>query len=621
MTIVQQGAINTTAQIVPDLIVQIVPPSVALLNGVPTNILGVVGTAPWGPVNAPSIIGNMADYARQHGAIQSRLYDMGTAVAAAVLQGANNFRCIRVTDGTDAAAAVQVGTAANGTVTFTGQPTATQTLTIGGTAITFVASGATGNQVNIGATIAATLANLMTLLQSSADANLVKARYALNGLVLTVTYATAGTAGNSFTTATTVTGATASGATLANGAATGGLTITSKYTGSGANGDQITLGAGSKSGTVRATISRAGLVPEIFDNIAGSANALWLAIAAAINNGQSGLRGASQLVVAAAGVGIGDVAFASSSLTGGTDGATTITGATLLGVDTTPRTGMYALRGTGASVAMLTDLTDTTTFSTQVAYGLSEGTYMIGVGPVGDTINNAVQTKANAGIDSYAFKLLFGDWVYFNDTVNGLVRLISPQGYIAGLLANLSPQNSTLNKQLQGVVGTQKSFQNLQYSNAELQALGQAGIDIITNPVPGGSYFGARFGHNTSSNAVIHGDNYTRMTNYIAATINAGMGIYIGQLQSRAKQREAAATLSTFFSALQDQGLIGTSDGTTPFSVQIDAANNPQGRVALGYMQADVKVIYLSVIEFFIINVEGGQSVQITRGSTQPANQ
>jgi hypothetical protein len=42
-------------------------------------------------------------------------------------------------------------------------------------------------------------------------------------------------------------------------------------------------------------------------------------------------------------------------------------------------------------------------------------------------------------------------------------------------------------------------------------------------------------------------------------------------------------------------------------------------RVALGYMQADVKVIYLSVIEKFLINVEGGQSVQINRQSTQLA--
>jgi hypothetical protein len=43
--------------------------------------------------------------------------------------------------------------------------------------------------------------------------------------------------------------------------------------------------------------------------------------------------------------------------------------------------------------------------------------------------------------------------------------------------------------------------------------------------------------------------------------------------------------------------------------------------VALGYMQADVKVIYLSVIEYFIVNLEGGQSVQISKQTTTTSNQ
>ncbi|MFX6834697.1 hypothetical protein ABTH32_20095, partial [Acinetobacter baumannii] len=84
------------------------------------NILGVVGTASWGPVNAATTIGDMAGYARQFGAIQARKYDMGTIVATAVLQGANNFRCVRVTDGTDAAASAVVQT---NCITFTSKYT------------------------------------------------------------------------------------------------------------------------------------------------------------------------------------------------------------------------------------------------------------------------------------------------------------------------------------------------------------------------------------------------------------------------------------------------------------------------------------------------------------------
>ena len=104
MPIVQSGSLNTTALVVPDLYVQIVPPQNLVVNGVPTNIVGVVGSSTWGPVNQPVIIGTMADYARSFGPIQARTYDMGTQVATAVQQGAQAFRCVRVTDGTDLAA-------------------------------------------------------------------------------------------------------------------------------------------------------------------------------------------------------------------------------------------------------------------------------------------------------------------------------------------------------------------------------------------------------------------------------------------------------------------------------------------------------------------------------------
>lgn len=509
MTIVQQGSINPTSLIVPDLIVQILAPDVSQLNGVPTNIAGAVGTATWGPVNSPTIVGSMSDYASKFGPIQARKYDMGTLVAAAVLQGANNFRCVRVTDGTDAAATIVVLT---NCITFTG-----------------------------------------------------------------------------------------------------------KYTGSLGNSVQVAIANGTAASSFKATISLPGYAPEVFDNVTGSGNAFWVNLAAAINLGQSGLRGPSNIITAAAGVGVTAPSVATYTLTGGNDGTTTITSTVLVGVDTVPRAGMYALRGTGCSIAALADADANANWTTQNVFGLSEGIYMLAVSPAGDTIANFATVMGTAGIDSYAIKVIFGDWVYFNDTVNNQVRLISPQGFVLGLLANLSPQNSALNKQLYGVVGTQKSFANQVYSAAELQSLGSARGDVITNPVPGGSYFGPRFGRNASSNPVIHSDAYTRMTNYLAATFNAGMGIFVGQLQSPTKQREAAATLSAFLDSLWQQGMIGNSLGTLPYSVQIDGNNNPQNRVALGIMQADVKITYLSVIEYFLINLQGGQSVTVTRANTQLA--
>lgn len=101
-----------------------------------------------------------------------------------------------------------VATNAHGSVAFITNPAVNDTLTLNGTAVTFVASGATGAQVNIGANLAATLANALTVLSGSADTQLVKFTYAVSGNNLNLTAAATGTGGNALTIATTVAGAT-----------------------------------------------------------------------------------------------------------------------------------------------------------------------------------------------------------------------------------------------------------------------------------------------------------------------------------------------------------------------------------------------------------------------------
>jgi cold shock CspA family protein len=51
-----------------------------------------------------------------------------------------------------------------------------------------------------------------------------------------------------------------------------------------------------------------------------------------------------------------------------------------------------------------------------------------------------------------------------------------------------------------------------------------------------------------------------------------------------------------------------------------DTSNNPLIRTALGYVQADVQVQYQGINEKFIVNVEGGQTVQVQR-QTGPGGQ
>lgn len=596
--IVQNGQLNLTAQIVPNLIINIVPPSWTLLNGVPTNILAIAGTAIWGPVNSPTIASGITDSSSQFGQMQPRKYDLNTAVAAASLQGGNaSLQLVRVTDGTDVAASAA--------------------LKQGGISAGVIATAGTGYTVGDVITLpGGGILHVATITGSG------------TGPIATVTVATPGnyTQPTIPTNPVAGTGGTGTGATFTLTFPTG-LTLSAFYTGSLGNSMQSTISAGSNNSnaapTFKITIGLPGQVYEIFDNIGGTGNTLYANMVSAVNMGQSGLRGPSKLAIASLGSATGAPVAQTLSFAGGTDGATTITSSVMIGVDTIPRTGMYAFRNTGSSVAMLADLDDTTEWTTQVAYGLSEGTYMISTSPAGDTITNFASEIANAGIDSYAIKILFGDWVYINDNVNGVIRLISPQGFVAGLLANQSPNLSTLNQQLLGIVGTQKSYANQKYSQAELQAIGLARGDVIANPCPAGSFFGARFGRNTSSNAVIHGDNYTRMTNYIAATLNAGMGGVIGKPITPTLVRNTKATLNAFGAAMKLPS-VGLPDGMiNDFQINMGlgkGTNNPLSRTALGYLQADAKFQYQAIDEFFIINLEGGQSVTIQRAGVQASN-
>src|SRR6202043_309167 len=54
------------------------------------------------------VVGSPAQFQSIFGAVQNRANDLGTAVAIASQQGAQNFRCVRVTDGTDTAASVEI---------------------------------------------------------------------------------------------------------------------------------------------------------------------------------------------------------------------------------------------------------------------------------------------------------------------------------------------------------------------------------------------------------------------------------------------------------------------------------------------------------------------------------
>jgi hypothetical protein len=516
MPIYNLGALNTAALTAPDVYIQKVTPQTRFINGVPTDILGLVGAGSWGPVNSPVLaVGDT------FGPVTFRKYDLATAILISSQVGANNVRAVRVTDGTDAAAT----------------------------------------------------------------------------------------------------------ATLLDGSSATGATLTAYYTGVVGNTLSAIVGSGTKASTTKVTINRPGYASEVYDNISGSGATLWANIVSAINSGQTGLRPPSQLCVATVGSSTAAPASGSRSFSGGADGAGSVSDSTVVGADATlpsSRTGMYALRGSGVQVANLIDLTDNTQWSNIATFADSEGVYIPLPGASGQNYSTVSSNLSSAGVDTPSVKPLVGDWVYWQDTVNGVLRLMSPATFCAAEIAALAPHLSTLNKQLPAVVGTQRNSQNQPYTTAEIGAIAQARLDVVANPCPGGPYYGFRTGRNGSSDPTRNGDNYTRMTNFLALTFAGAFGFAIGQPQTVSLRRQVKAAFDSFLWNLADPTrsggpMIGDVNGGPPFSVEIDKNNNPDARVALGYMQADVQVKYLSIVWFFLVNLEGGQTVSVRLVGQQAA--
>jgi len=233
---------------------------------------------------------------------------------------------------------------------------------------------------------------------------------------------------------------------------------------------------------------------------------------------------------------------------------------------------------------------------------------------VGTSITTSATNLANSGVDGYGFACLVGDWSYYNDTVNGVQRLVSPATFTSALQAATSPEQSILNAPIAGVLATQSSMQNLPYSDAQIAQCATSRLEVLTLGAPAGSIFACRTGQNASSNSATNGDNYTRMTNYIAFTIASAFGYVPGKVQTINLRRNVKGAMDAFFANLQANNMIGNVNAPTQpgWSVQLNAANNPMSQVALGYMVATVMVTYLSIVRMFLVNIEGGQSVTVT---------
>lgn len=109
------------------------------------------------------------------------------------------------------------GYSAAGSIPFSGNPANLDTVTVNGVVIEFVSGTPTGNEVLIGSSEAATLANLQTFLQNSTNALIDVATYSMAYPAINISYNATGVGGNAFTLAKSSTAIAISGATLTGG--------------------------------------------------------------------------------------------------------------------------------------------------------------------------------------------------------------------------------------------------------------------------------------------------------------------------------------------------------------------------------------------------------------------
>jgi hypothetical protein len=401
-----------------------------------------------------------------------------------------------------------------------------------------------------------------------------------------------------------------------------GATLTAIFSGSLGDGISVNISAGNLLNTFNATITSFNGAQELFQNIPGSGSTFWANFVSAINNGQTNLRGPSQLVTAATtGSPTAGPALGTFSLTGGTDGRG-VTTSQIIGTDSTngTPTGMYAGRSLTPAPAAIAfpGMTDDTQWANISAFVEQEAMQTVLAFPTGTTTSAAVSGKQNQGINSYLIALA-KDWVFWQDTVNGVLELCDPVPFILGLHCSLSPEQSILAYQVQGVVGSERysPTQGIQpYQDAEVGLLHDNGILFITNPAAPGVFWGFRHDRSTSTDPVRSPMNFGRMRNFVARLLQATGRRFIGQVQGNTN----ADKLRTQVKSALDTSCQSISSIIDGFQNSCTQQMNPQSSVILGYLYALTAVAFLRTVEFFVINFQGGSDVTVTSPNSTSTN-
>ena len=124
--------------------------------------------------------------------------------------------------------------------------------------------------------------------------------------------------------------------------------------------------------------------------------------------------------------------------------------------------------------------------------------------------------------------------------------------------------------------------------------------------------FGCAIGLNSSSDHTRNGDNWPRLTSFLARSLTGpgALGTLIGLDVTPSFWTDGYAMLDAFLSGLVGAGTI------QGYNIEFSPANNPQAQVDTGLVVAQVLVKYLSIARVFLVNMQSGQTVVLPATQT-----
>ena len=390
-----------------------------------------------------------------------------------------------------------------------------------------------------------------------------------------------------------------------------------------------------------------GLGQEIYPNIPGTAgtsgsvtSTFWQNFATALTTGMINgvqVRGPSNLVTGILNASLSTAhpatpaIITASAMTGGLDGDTNVTGgfsgtATLppnmIGSSgATPPTGIYTLGNLNPPVAQFRlagfgeasgDWAELSTVSA-AANSLGAVTY-VGF-PIGDNSATGTATALVNTTGVFDWEVVpVKDHQFWNDGTSG-PRFFPTAPFVMGYDLTLPPERSPLNGAILGTIGSYRDVSAgspAPYSNAEIGQCQSGGITLIAKPSPGGNYEGFNTAVNASAsiNLVTAPLEYATMTNFMAKSLAGLMGKYVGMLQSPIDPQDptraaVAAELNNF------GGTLVNARRLAAFAAVCDLSNNTATTIALHYLFAAVQAAYFASIWFFLLSFTGGTTVQV----------